>query len=466
MNKIEKFVKTSGIYFFGNVFNKLISFLLLPLYTNRISPDSYGTYGLVQSLINLIIPIVFIQIWDGVFRYSFDYTSDEDKYDVISNGFIIILLGIIIYSISFGVFSYIVNIEYKILIFLYSIGIGIQYYYGVIARSLQKNSLYVISGSINSFLTIIFNLIFILAFNMGIDSLYASSVIGILVQVLIIEYRLRPISKFNINKINFNLIKKMTSFSTPLSISTITQWLLTGLTQVAISLYIGTYANGLYTVANKFSSILILFSGVFQFAWNETAYDLANDENKKKYYSKGLNEFLRVTLFGSSIFILIIKLIFPNFIDSQYSDALELVPIVLLGTTANSYSGFLGTIFLANKNSKNLTAATIISSIANIIGLIILIPLWGLYGAVLSLCIAFFIGMISRLIMLNKIEGIKLENYAYKPLILLGISILTFYKIENESYLLLLLCIIVVIALFSLKSLVRALLNIAKRLVM
>lgn len=460
MSKIEKFIKTSSIYFFGNVFNKVISFFLLPLYTNRIVPESYGNYNLIQSLINLIIPIIFFQIWDAVFRFSFNYKSDDEKYVITSNGLFVMLIGLIIYSIFYSIFVFLFDIDYKLLIFFYSIGIGIQYYYGVIARSFQKNLLFVISGGINGFLTIIFNLIFILVFDMGINALYASSIIGTTIQVLIITFNLKPISKIKIKSINFKLIKKMLKFSIPLTVGTLTLWLLTGLTQFLISFSVGNYANGLYAVANKFSSILILLAGVFQFAWNEMAYDVAKDENKEEYYSRGITEFFKIIIYGSCVFILIIKLIFPYFVDYKYNDALGLIPIILLGTCTNSYSSLLGTIFLANENSKDLSITVIIASITNVIGLLILIPLWGLYGAAISLCISFIIGMISRLIMLYRLYGIKPNNNFSNPIILLIVSILSFYKVSDNLYTVVILLIIILISLLSMKSLLNIILKI------
>ena len=50
--------------------SKIVSFLLLPLYTSYLSPAQFGQYDLAYTFINLIVPIVFFQIWDGAFRFS------------------------------------------------------------------------------------------------------------------------------------------------------------------------------------------------------------------------------------------------------------------------------------------------------------------------------------------------------------------------------------------------------------
>ena len=463
MSKIEKFIKTAGIYFFGNAFTKIISFLLLPLYTNRIAPTDFGTFGLVQSLSNLIIPLVFFQIWDSVFRFAFDYEDDEDKYKVISNGFVVMLLGLFVYFIGFIIISCIYDFDHKVLVFSYALGIGIQYFYSVIARAFQKNSLFVISGCINSALMIILNVVLIIIFKQGIESLYISSIIGVLVQIIIIEIAMKPIKKVRWKYIKRQNIIELIKFSAPVSLTTTSQWLLNGLTQLVISIYVGTYENGLFTVANKFSSMLTLLVGVFQFAWNEMAYILSSSKEKKEYYERSITEILKVTILGSSIFLLFIKIVFPFFIDKQYHEAIQIVPIVLIGTSVNSYTGFLGTIFLANKNSNKLFSSTIIASITNVICLMVLTPMFELKGATMSLCIAFTIGAISRIIMLNNSEGIKIDRKTYNLLFLLMSAVIAFYTIENIYLLIGILIIFSIISYIVLRPLVFMVLQIRKK---
>ena len=44
MKDFIKFIKSSGIYFIGNVLIKMISLILLPVYTKYIPPNDFGTY--------------------------------------------------------------------------------------------------------------------------------------------------------------------------------------------------------------------------------------------------------------------------------------------------------------------------------------------------------------------------------------------------------------------------------------
>lgn len=452
MKKIERFIKTAGIYFLGNALTKMLSFFLLPLYTNKINPSDFGEYGLVITMVNLLIPIFFFQIWDGVFRFSFDYTDKKDKYIIFSNGFIIMSFGVAILIIGYLLITNMFDIKYSFLVFVYSLSIGIQFYYNYVARSMQRNVLFVVSGIINSIVMLVINIVLIIGFNRGIDALYISSIIGNLIQVAIIESKIKLFYNFKISYIKKSIIKKLGNFSLPLSISTVINWFLTGYTQLLISIQLGSYANGLFTVSSKFTAILVLFVGVFQFAWNEMAYAMSIEEDNISKYSKGATEILKITIIITGLFILVIKIVFPYVIGEQYHDALYLIPILMVGTMANTYSGCLKTIFLANKKSNKLFATTLMSSIVNIVLSQVLISKWALIGAVVALSLSFIVGVLTRIVLLYVTEGVAPDKKAYLTLIILFSTILVYYFVDNNIYLVFIILLYIIVSLFILKK--------------
>lgn len=459
MNKVNRFLKTSGVYFIGNVFTKLITFFLLPMYTRLISAADFGYYDLTISIVNLLIPLVFFQIWDSIYRFIFDFNDIDNKNSVINNGLCIMVLSTIVYTVGYIIVSILLDFNYKVLIYLTGLVYAFQYYYTVIARGFMKNTLFVLSGLFNSIITIIINMVLITIFNFSIGALYVSSIIGTIVQIIILELKLKQIEKFKLKDISKEYCKSMIKFCIPLSISTISYWLLSGFTRVVISYYIGVEANGLFAVANKFSSIVILVFNVFQFAWNELAYSVVQDENKEKVYNYGNDIIVKFLLLISAISLPVIYMVFPYFIDEEYKNALFILPISFIGTTISAYSTFLSAIFLSFKKSKSLFVSTIISAIINIIGLVILTPTFGLMGAVLSLNISFVINAIIRMYILLRMNVISVNiKSLFCQLLMLVISTILFYK---KGYLLnIIWCMVVVFALFySFKFLIDRLVN-------
>ena len=140
MNNTKKFIKTSIIYFIGNVLSKLMAFILIPIYTIYINTEIYGKYDLISSIISLVVPLVFFQIWDGLFRFIYDYKTDKDKYKVVSNGLIVFIFGIIIYEIFFIIVSIFIKIPSPIFVNFYGISYAAQYIFGTFSRTFKKIS--------------------------------------------------------------------------------------------------------------------------------------------------------------------------------------------------------------------------------------------------------------------------------------------------------------------------------------
>lgn len=90
-SKYKYLLKNSSILAISNFSSKLLVFFLVPLYTGVLSTAEYGIYDLIVSTVSLLLPILTLNIIDGVMRFSLDNT--ESKSDVASVGFQFSLLS-------------------------------------------------------------------------------------------------------------------------------------------------------------------------------------------------------------------------------------------------------------------------------------------------------------------------------------------------------------------------------------
>ena len=432
MSKGLKFLKTVVVYFSGNILTKIISFLLIPLYTSRIEPSEYGHYDLIVSIITMIVPIAFFQIWDGMFRFIYDYKEKKDKYAIISNGFVVAFIGLIFYTIIFIILTMNYEIQYPVLAFLYGVSIALQYIYGTITRTFERNVLYMASGIANSLFNIISNIILIAIFNMGINALYISAVLGTLIQFILIEIRLNPIKNFKIENISKKLIVRMLKFSMPIAITTVSYWLLSGFTKVVVTNILGSDENGRLAIVNKFSNTLNIVVTVFQMAWHELSFSLANDRNKKIYYENGINLFSIFLFLGLGILIPVTKVIFPYMVDEKYASAIIIIPITYIYTSFNALSSFMSTQLLAEKNSKDTFYSTLAAAILNVILSISLTKRYGIVGANIALLISFIVNFIIIKILLKNKYNINIsKNNNFLIIFITFVTTLIFYKGNN-----------------------------------
>ncbi|MBS4958722.1 MULTISPECIES: lipopolysaccharide biosynthesis protein [Clostridium] len=409
MKDFIKFIKSSGIYFFGNILTKLISFLLLPIYTKFINPTDYGTYDLMIAYITFFTSVLFLDIWSGIMRFMFDYDKVEDKYKSIFTGSSIFIISTALYSISIFIFSRFIKVDYIIYIYLYGLLMNLQNLSSFIVRGLGKNITYVVSGMISTIVTLTCNIVFLVYLKWDYSSLYISSCLGFFISSIInlksVNYFRKDFYKYFNKDIFLNLLK----FSLPLCLNSTAYWFLTSYNKVVITNNLSAYDNGLYTVAAKFSVAITLLTSCFQMAWQEISYSKGMDENNKNFYSEAINLYIKFLTLGILGLISVVYLIFPFMVDSQYGEAKNIIPLYLLATLASCLSSFIGNIFGAIKHTKSIFITMVASSLANVIIINLLINKIGINAASISLFIGFVINVILRIFILKKKLMIKID---------------------------------------------------------
>lgn len=409
MDSTKRFIKSSAIYFVGSVLTKLVAFFMLPLYTNYILIGDMGYYDLSVQYLNILVPVIGLEIWAAIMRFMFDYSDDNGKYKIVFNGFLINTLSIAVYSLGFLAFGIFTDTNYIILIFFYGLFTMLQNVYSFIARGLGYNVVFAVSGIIGGLTNSILNIVFILVFDMGIKSLYVSMIVSFVVQIVIMESKIHLLQKVNFKMFDIIIIKSMVRFSLPLCFNTVCFWFLSGYNHIGISTILGLEANGLYSIAAKFTLVLGLVSNCFSMAWQELVFSKGNEENKSEFYSTASNYYLKFLLLAILIFMPAVNIVFPYFIGPEYQDAFSLVPLYLLATAASIFSFFLGNIFTAEKKTNIVFASTIVSAVVNVALLHLLIGKIGIQAANVSLFSGFAVNIVIRILFLKRSVKIKLD---------------------------------------------------------
>lgn len=463
MKKFWKFVKTSGVYFVGTILQKTITFFLLPIYTKYISPKDMGTYDLHLAYITFLCSVLFLNIWCGIMRYTFEYT-DEEKKKPITSGVAIFLCSTVLYTIVFAVVWKVGNVPYLGWIYLYGILSNIQTLLGYLTRCFGKNFLYAISGLASSFVTILFNIIFIVTVGMDYSALFISSCIGFVVGIVVMGKGVHITHYVSKKAFDKKLFKRLFVFSIPLCFNSVAFWFLTAYSRVAISNILGEAENGMYAIAGRFSSFITLFTTCFNMAWQEIAYYTEANDNKdrKNFYTQAINYYIRFLGVGFLLLLPVICIIYPFFIDESYAAAKVFVPLYLLGTIASAISEFLGEIFTAININRYLFWTTVISGIINVVSIHLLLPVLGVQGASIALLVGFLVNTIVRLFILRKKISICLDiKFIGVFVILVGVAINIYNRgaiVINIIYFICMACI----ALYMFKDILVQIINSVK----
>lgn len=102
------------------------------------------------------------------------------------------------------------------------------------------------------------------------------------------------------------------------------------------------------------------------------------------------------------------------FVAASYFSAWEVVPALLLASLFSNLSGFLGTIYLATKQTIGIMKTTVLGMILNVILNFVLIPLFGLQGAGNGAAVGFAVVALVRLRDIKRFVTLKV---AWVPLV-------------------------------------------------
>ena len=78
-NTIKKLTQETLIYGVGNVITRLVTFLLLPLLTNLLSPKEYGQIALIYVFLGFMNIIYHYGLDAAFMRYYSSLESNDDK---------------------------------------------------------------------------------------------------------------------------------------------------------------------------------------------------------------------------------------------------------------------------------------------------------------------------------------------------------------------------------------------------
>ena len=410
MNEIKKLTKSTIIYFLGTVGTKLVSFLLLPLYTSYLSPTDYGTYDLNITYATLFSSFFFLDIWTGIMKFVFEKRGDKEKRAVVYSGIVIFITSAIVYGCALYGFGIAKKINYLPGVMLYGFCLCLQNLYGYLARSFGYNFRFVVSGLIATISTAGLNILLLVVFGMDYKALYISYAIGIFAQCFILEIKLNVIWGFRVTYLDRKKLWELLKFSLPLCINSLCYWLLTGYNRVVINERLDATANGYYAVASKFGGILIIVSSCFTMAWQELAYGRYDrDQQTGVFYTKATDLYIKALICGFLVLLPIINVLYPYMISLEYKAAKNLIPFNMLATLASLLYTFLGNIISTYKKNHVIFVSTLVAGVANIGLLYTLIGNIGVEAANISLLVGYLLSNIIRIWMIGQIIDYRVK---------------------------------------------------------
>ena len=184
MKKQYKNLVTNSIVFtIANFGSKVITFLMVPLYTYLLTPKDYGTIDLVTTISGLLIPLIFLCVSDAVLRYTM--SNKYSNKDVLSISLKIYIAGLALFGIVLFIISLFKDINsYKFYLFCIVATNGLLLIFNQFLRGIGKVKEFAINGTLYTLMFVLSNFILLVILKVGKSGYFLSLILANIICIL------------------------------------------------------------------------------------------------------------------------------------------------------------------------------------------------------------------------------------------------------------------------------------------
>lgn len=391
MNRYKYLFKNIGLLALSSFATKLLSFFLVPLYTNVLTTTEYGTYDLFNTTIGVLLPILTLNIQESVMRFALDNKYNRKaivtiatRLFLISNG--LILIGLLINEIAgfddllgqYGIFFFLMFLSQSLS------GIVIAY-----IRGIDKIKELSVSSIIASAGTISLNILFLVGMKLGLKGYFLSNIIGPIFQSLYLILKSRMIKFLSLEEPYKDEAREMFNYCTPMIANSIAWWVNNVSDRYVVIFFCGLAENGVYSVASKIPSILNIFQTIFNQAWTLSAVRDFDSKDSTVFFSNTYRAYNCLMVVICSAIIVVDKILARFLYAKDFFVAWKYVPWLTIAIVFGALSGYIGGFFSAVKDSKIFAQSTAAGALLNIILNIIFTPIIGALGAAIATTVSY-----------------------------------------------------------------------------
>lgn len=378
----------SAIYAIGNIAQKIVSIIMLPIYTQVLSPADYGAVALITFFIGLVDVTLGAKLTQALPKYFHDYNTLKEKNSVVFTGFSITILAGIIATILV-LFTRDITADYlfessdfAIIIGLFSLLIvnqSAEYNALTYIRLLERPWLFTAISIAKLITQLTLNIYFVVYLELGVLGVAYSAAISSTVFAL-------GLTLFTLLKTGLHFDRtiaiKMLKFCWPLWIGAFAAIYYGSSNRYFMSEFSTLDDIGYFELAVKLTMIMsILIWQPFSQVWQSERFKIYKAPNAQETYGKiftYISSVLLAAALATSLFALPVIDIMAS---DEFLPAAKVVPILSLAVVLTSLNFFFNFSFFATEATKTISRNNYISAAFITLPLILLIPEFGYIGA-------------------------------------------------------------------------------------
>jgi len=392
--QLKNTAKNTAIYAVGTSIRRITGFVMLPIYTQYLTPEDYGVVSLLTMVIEIAGVLIGLRISQALFRYYILSETEDEKKKIVSSVlisvFVVSTVGMaIIYffsgalaSIIFGTIKY----QYELQLFSSTlmlnalIAVGLSY-----IRARQKPVIFVSIGVISLVLQVVLNIIFVVVLEMHVRGVIYSAIISsFIIAITLVTYVLSRVGVCYSRIVVIKLYK----FITPLMFAALGAIYVSYADKYFLRVYSGLTDVGLYTLAVRVCSVLAVAAEAFNLSWGVDRYEVAKMHNAREIYNYFFRLFSVVLVTISAGIVLFADNLFFAMTEPAFYPAASIVPILTMAAIIRIYTVYCNFGLLYKEKTKHMAEASWLKAVIATIGFVALIPAIGIIGAATAIMLA------------------------------------------------------------------------------
>lgn len=430
MNPLRKLAGQTAIYGLSSIIGRVLSYLLVPIYTNVFMPEEYGVVSELYAYISLLLVLLTYGMETAFFRFS---EMEQDKAKVYSTALISLMVStglfILISLFSFVPVSQILRYpDHPEYIIWFALIVSLDALTAIPfahLRALNKAKRFASVKLLNIGFNIALNLFFILLCpyllkhgmltgfvhavyhpEIGVGYIFISNLVSSAFTILLLlpEY-LRITYRFD-----RALWKRMIRYALPLLVVGLAGIINETMDRIFIKYLlpedVAMTQLGIYGACYKISILMTIFIQAFRFAAEPFFFSQAREADAKQTYAAVMKYFVIIC---SVIFLAVMMYIdiVKYFVGKAYFEGLPVVPILLL---ANMFLGIYFNLSIWYKLTGQTRYGAYISvggALLTIVLNVLWIPWIGYMGSAWATFLCYFAMMVASYIIGQKHYPVK-----------------------------------------------------------
>lgn len=405
---MKKYLKLYLTFSLGTWFKAAITLITAPLISYLITPDEFGRASMYSMFFQVLYALMFLGSDHAFFRFFYVKKKSERRellwnclYPSLTTSTII---AVVVFTFGDTISRYLYGERYRYVSLLLIITMYLslfQRYNASIVRLEKKGFLYSIIEIVNSIATGLSTIVLAKMMRGSFYAVIVGQLIGYLATLIVGLPQFKGYWKPT--TVSLRDIRELLVYGLPFVPTFLMEWLFSSIDKISLRQF-RTYTEiGLYSVAYKIASALLLVQAGFTLIWGPTAFERYEQNKDDRTFFKKANSVVTFAMFSLGMVVFIFKDLLILLFSTSYRESAQIVPFLILVPVMLAISDTTQIGISISKKTYWHLVTTIMASAANYLGNRLLVPLLGARGAAISTGLSYMFYMFVRLFISERV---------------------------------------------------------------